>query len=64
MPEFGNPYREKREETPGEKEIRQGSLLLQLARLVGVKTPKPGDASAIERTGQLFSRRFRELFKR
>ena len=55
---FPNPYLEEREKSKGEVEVEHGNILLILFRLFKVPLPRDDDAAAVERAGQLLTRRF------
>ena len=56
-----NLYKEDRKPSPGEREVRTGSTLVQIFRLFGVAMPLPGDVEAVRRTGELLRRRLRQF---
>lgn len=53
-----NPYLEERTKSKGEIEIEHGSYLLDFFRLLKVPMPNKDDTAAVERVGQLLTRRF------
>jgi len=64
MTGFPNPYEEKRLPSPGEVEVRHASLLLQVFRALRVPMPLRGDSAAVERSGILLARWWKNLTRR
>jgi hypothetical protein len=55
---FTNPYLEERKKSPGEIEVEHGNFLLMLFRFLKVPMPHKADHAAVERTGQLLTRKW------
>ena len=60
---FPNPYREKREQSQGEKEVLAGEYLLILFRFLRITMPFQSDVQAVKRVGVLLQRKYPMLIR-
>lgn len=63
MGDIPNQYREDRVKSQGEAEVTNGSFLLMLFKFLKVPMPAKADEAAVERAGQLLTRKWPWLAK-
>lgn len=64
MTDIENPFREDREQSPGEAEVETGGWLVKGFRLFRVRMYTQADVRAVQRTGELLARWARQFVQK
>lgn len=61
MPDIENPFLDPPKKSPGEKEVEAGGYLVMIFRLLHIRMIYRKDVEAVQRTGELIKRWWRNL---